>query len=70
MTTSPSDGGVIVTDERPTYRFTWRDRRYLRDRKNTPCRIISRGIKGSCVVEFEDGARSTTQLCYLGPVKR
>ncbi|MFA5053884.1 MAG: hypothetical protein WC565_07485 [Parcubacteria group bacterium] len=53
-----------------TYPFTWRDRRYLRARRNKPCRIVSRGVKGSCVVEFEDGARSTTLLSYLGTAKR
>ena len=48
-----------------TYPFTYRDR-LLRGRKNKPCRIVSRGVGQQVVVEFKDGARTTTQLYYLG----
>lgn len=51
-----------------TYPFTYRDR-LLRGRKNTLCRIVSRGVGQQVIVEFKDGARTTTQLYNLGRPK-
>ncbi len=40
--------------------FVWRWRCRLPDRKGMRCRVIIRGGKNTCLIEFEDGYKVTT----------
>jgi hypothetical protein len=47
------------------YPYRWRVRTRLPDRFGQPCRVLMRGGKNSCAVEFEDGFRVITSRWYV-----
>ena len=60
--------GVLFKKELP---YIYRGRR--EDRKGQPCRVLARGNKNRCLVEFADGFRLMTNrntLRAVQPAKR
>ena len=53
-------------DDFPYY---WRVKAKLPERFGHRCRVICRGAKNSCAVEFEDGHRVVTSRWYVRKVK-
>lgn len=43
-----------------TYDRQWFWKKWLGERKGQRCRILARGKKNSCLVEFEDGYQTIT----------
>lgn len=43
----------------------WRVRSRLAERRGQRCRVLVRGARNSCLVEFEDGARYVTSRWYV-----
>ncbi len=48
-----------------TYDRYWRVKTQLPHRKGQRCRVLARGCKNSCLVEFEDGYRVITSRNYI-----
>ena len=46
-------------------RYVWRVKARLPERYGTPCKVLARGKRNTCLVEFEDGYRVTTSRNYL-----
>lgn len=47
------------------YDCVWRVRRRLPERFGQACRVLVRGGRNSCLVEFEDGTRVVTSRWYV-----
>lgn len=45
--------------------YIWRVRTRLPERYMAPCKVIARGKRNTCLVEFEDGYRVTTSRNYI-----
>jgi len=46
-------------------RYVWRVKTRLPERYMTPCKVLARGKRNSCLVEFEDGYRVITSRNYV-----
>jgi hypothetical protein len=46
-------------------RYIWRVKTRLPERYMTPCKVLARGKRNTCLVEFEDGYRVTTSRNYV-----
>jgi len=49
--------------------YYWRVRTRLPERFGQRCRVLCRGAKNSCAVEFADGYRVVTSRWYMRKVK-
>jgi hypothetical protein len=49
--------------------YIWRVKTRLPERYMTPCKVLARGKRNSCLVEFEDGDRVITSRNYLMKVE-
>lgn len=47
----------------------WRVRKWLPDRFGQRCRILARGAKNTCLVEFEDGHQVVTVRWFVRKVE-
>jgi hypothetical protein len=45
--------------------YFWRVKTRLPERYLTPCKVLARGKRNTCLVEFEDGYKVTTSRNYL-----
>ena len=54
---------MISSDSVPPY--VWRVKTRLPERYLTPCRVLVRGRRNTCLVEFEDGYRVITSRNYV-----
>jgi hypothetical protein len=45
--------------------YVWRVKARLPERYMTPCKVLARGKRNTCLIEFEDGYRVTTSRNYL-----
>ena len=45
--------------------YIWRVKTRLPERYMTVCKVLARGKRNTCLVEFEDGYRVTTSRNYL-----
>ena len=45
--------------------YIWRVKTRLPERYLTPCKVLARGKRNTCLVEFEDGYLVTTSRNYL-----
>jgi hypothetical protein len=45
--------------------YLWRVKTRLPERYLTACKVLARGKRNTCLVEFEDGYRVTTSRNYL-----
>ena len=45
--------------------YIWRVKTRLPERYLTPCRVLVRGRRNTCLVEFEDGYRVITSRNYV-----
>jgi hypothetical protein len=45
--------------------YIWRVKKRLPERYLTPCIVLARGKRNTCLVEFRDGYRVTTSRNYL-----
>ncbi|HEX6034075.1 MAG TPA: hypothetical protein VFY83_06550 [Anaerolineales bacterium] len=45
--------------------YIWRVTTRLPERYMTPCKVLARGKRNTCLVEFEDGYRVTTSRNYI-----
>jgi hypothetical protein len=45
--------------------YIWRVKIRLPERYLTPCKVLARGKRNSCLVEFEDGYRVITSRNYV-----
>lgn len=52
-----------------SYKYYWRVRTRLPDRKGKRCRVLVRSAMNSCLVEFEDGYRVVTSRNYTRRIK-
>ena len=48
-----------------SYPYYWRVKTRLPERKGRSCRVLVRGSKNSCLVEFEDGYKVVTSRWYV-----
>jgi len=46
-------------------KYYWRVKTRLPERKGQPCKVLMRGKKNSCLVEFEDGHKVITSRWYV-----
>ena len=53
-----------------TYPYYWRVNTRLPERKGQPCRVLVRGKKNSCLVEFADGYKVVTSRNYMRRIER
>jgi hypothetical protein len=45
--------------------YVWRVKTRLPERYMAPCKVLARGKRNTCLVEFEDGYRVATSRNYL-----
>lgn len=60
-----ADDGRMLREEQLDYPYYWRVRTRLADRFGQHCRVLCRGAKNSCAVEFDDGYRVVTSRWFV-----
>lgn len=60
---------VATLLELPTYPYYWRVRTRFPERFGQLCRVLVRGGRNSCIVQFEDGFKAVTSRNYMRKVK-
>lgn len=48
--------------------YVWRSVRHLTDRNGQPCKLLARGSRMSCLIQFADGVRHVTNRQCIKPV--